>query len=85
MVVHNEYIGWQIEWPASFQGTLHQVLRDEELWDELLEFVHKKYPNVDTFHTDGVTFLYAFSDMAEARIFEREMKKRICHWIEAYT
>ena len=85
MVVHNEYLGWQIEWPENMQNTLIKVYEDDVLWDKLREFIQEKYPNVDTFHTDCVTFLYAFSDMAEARIFEREIKKRICHWIEAYT
>lgn len=85
MIVHNEYLGWQIEWPQTFQATLEQVHEDEELWDKLLDFVHEQYPNVDTFHTDCVTFLYAFSDKEEARTFEKGMKKRICHWIEAYT
>ena len=85
MIVHNEYLGWQIEWPQNMQDTLYSLSQDEDLWDKFREFVQEMYPNVDTFHTDCVTFQYGFSDMDEARIFEREMKKRINHWINAYT
>lgn len=86
MVVHNEYLGWQIEWSQTMQDTLTTLaVNDEDKFDELGDFVHEMYPNVDTFHTDCVTFQYAFYDMDEARTFEREMKKRITHWINAYT
>jgi hypothetical protein len=67
------------------QDTLYGLSQDEDLWDKFREFIQEMYPNVDTFHTDCVTFLYAFSDMNEARTFAREMKKRITHWINAYT
>ena len=85
MVVHNEYLGWQIEWPQNMQDTLYTVSQDEALWDKLREFIQEKFPNVDTFHTDCVTFIYGFSSIEEARSFEKDMKKRVCAWITAYT
>ena len=84
MVVHNEYLGWQIEWPETMQNTLTQVLMDEDLWDKLREFVHEKFKNVDTFHIDCVTFVRGFDSMEEARRCEKELKQRVCAWINAY-
>ncbi len=85
MIVHNEYLGWQIEWSQNMQDTLcNLAVRDEELWDKLREFVHEKFKNVDTFHTDGVTFLWAFESKDAARECEKEMKKRVCAWVTAY-
>lgn len=85
MIVHNEYLGWQIEWPQTFQDTLTRVaVENEELWDNLRDFVHEMFPNVDTFHTDSVTFLWAFNSKEDARSCEKEIKRRVCHWLEAY-
>jgi hypothetical protein len=84
MVVHNEYVGWQIEWPQNMQDTLCVVAKDDELWDRLLEFVHEKFLMIDTFHTDCVTFLWAFESKEQAREYEKEIKKRVCAWITAY-
>lgn len=85
MIVHNEYLGWQIEWPQNMQDTLYPISQNEELWDDLREFIHKRWPNVDTFHTDCVTFLWAFNSKEDAKDQENDMKKRICAWITAYT
>ena len=84
MIIHNEYLGWQIEWPQNMQDTLYSVSQDEDMWDKLREFVQEKFKNVDTFHTDCVTFLWAFESLEEARRYERDMKKRLCAWITAY-
>lgn len=84
MVVHNEYLGWQIEWSQTMQDTLYGLFQDEDLWGKFREFIQEMYPNVDTFHTDCVTFVCGFSSMDEARIFEKGMKKRICAWITAH-
>ena len=85
MIVHNEYLGVQIEWPQSMEDKLTNLaVNDEEQFDDLREFIHETYPNVDTFHTDCVTFLYGFSSLEEARILEKGMKKRINAWIKAY-
>ena len=85
MLVHNEYLGWQIEWPQSMEDKLTNLaVNDEEQFDDLREFIHETYPNVDTFHTDCVTFLNGFSSLEEARILEKGMKKRINAWIQAY-
>ena len=85
MIVHNEYLGWQIEWPQNMEDKLTNLaVNDEEKFDELRDFIHETYPNVDTFHTDCVTFLYGFSSLEEARILEKGMKKRINAWIKAY-
>lgn len=85
MVVRNEYIGWQIEWPQRMQFTLSHVAEDEELWDKLRDFVDEKFPGVDTFHTDCVTFICGFESMEDARLFERDLTRRVCYWINAYT
>ena len=86
MIVHNEYIGVQIEWSQTMQDTLYDLsVRHENLWDSLRDFVHEKFPGVDTFHTDCVTFICGFESLDEARLLERDMKKRICHWINAYV
>lgn len=85
MVVHNEYLGWQIEWPQTWEDKLTTlVVNDEGKFEELRDFIHETYPNVDTFHTDCVTFLYGFESMEEARIQERGMKTRINAWIKAH-
>jgi hypothetical protein len=85
MIVHNEYLGVQIEWSQTMQDTLYELSQDEELWDKFRDFIQEKFPGVDTFHTDCVTFICGFDSLEEARALEREMKKRICHWINAYT
>jgi uncharacterized protein YaeQ len=84
MIVRDE-CGYTLVWSETMQNTLTFVLMDDELWAKLLAFVHEKFPGVDTFHNDCVTFICGFESMDEARLFERDMKKRICHWIEAYT
>jgi hypothetical protein len=59
MVVHNEYLGWQIEWSQTMQDTLYGLSQDEDLWDKFREFIQEMYPNVDTFHTDCERFSMA--------------------------
>jgi hypothetical protein len=85
MIVHNEYLGVQIEWPQNMQDTLYGLSQNEDLWDKLREFIHEMYPGVDTFHVDCVTFICGFESLDEARLLEKDMKKRIIHWIAAYT
>ncbi len=86
MVVHNEYLGWQIEWPQNMEDTLTDLaVQNEDKFDELRDFVHSTYPNIDTFHSDCVTLIEGFADKDEARVFEKELKKKVCAWIKAHT
>lgn len=85
MVVKNEWDGtWQIEWPETMQHTLMQVTKDIVLWSDLVDFVHKKFKYVDSFHPDVVTFLWAAENKEDVRECEKEIKKRVCAWITAY-
>ena len=85
MVVHNEYLGWQIEWPQTLEDKLTNLaVNDEEKFDELRDFIHETYPNVDTFHTDCVTFLYSFESLEDARTQEKDMKTKINAWLKAH-
>lgn len=86
MVVHNEYLGWEIQWPQTMEDTLTTLaVQDEDKFDGLRSFVHDTFPNVDTFHTDCVTFDGGFSDKDEARAFEKELKKKVIAWLNAHA
>jgi hypothetical protein len=82
MIVQNEYLGWEIQWPQSMEDKLTQLaVTNEDKFLDLREFVHETYPIIDTFHTDCVTFEHGFNSKEEAKAFESELKNTVNTWI----
>ena len=61
---HNEYLN---EYTIPFK--LHTTLENipEEQFDELSDLMYKKFPIIDTFHADCITFQWAFNSDTEER------------------
>lgn len=80
---HNEYIGWELEFPAKLQDQLVAAYqKDEDTFETLRDSMHEKYPIIDTFHTDCVTFQWSFDSKEEAKRVCDEITKDTRAWLK---
>ena len=82
-VIHNEYLGWQIEFPIGLQTKLENL--DEDARDELREYIHETFCGIDTFHSDCVTFDSGFESMEGARETDKAIQKAVRTWLKNYN
>lgn len=83
MAIHHDERGWALAFPIKLADRfVKAVCANEDEFDELRDQMHEKYPIIDTFHTDCVTFQWAFDSMEEAKKTSNAITKDVRAWIK---